>query len=214
VGIRAILFVTVIEGVHIWRAALDGSGWPSAAELPRPEREHASAFLREQVARRWVASRWALRSVLGRYLDQAPVKIELELGEQGKPRLLGGYALEFNLSHSEGLALVAVAERPVGIDVEMVRPGRDLRALAERALPADDIAAVHAASTTERSAVFYRAWTQHEARQKCLGTGLGSSPSGTPVAVENISVAPGYAAAVGVAGRVVGPVLCRSLFAG
>jgi len=125
----------MIDGVHIWRAALDGPGWPAAAKLPAPERARASGFLRHDVARRWTASRWALRRVLCSYLDVPAAEIELVLDEHGKPRLRDG-GPEFNLGHSEGLALVAVAERAVGVDVEAIRPGRDTLALAERALPA------------------------------------------------------------------------------
>lgn len=218
----------MIDGVHIWRAALDETGWPEAERLPAPERERASSFLREEPGRRWVTARWALRRVLESYLGEPAAEIELELGERGKPRLRNGDGIEFNLSRSNGLALVAVVEgREVGVDVELIEPDRDLVALAERALDPEDVAAVQAASEPERPAVFYAAWTRHEARLKCLGTGLGATASlqltpsegancrlAEDAAVENFDVAPGYAAAVAVAGAKVGPIDCRSLRAG
>ena len=200
----------MIDGVHVWRAALDGAGWPAAAELPPDEQERAAAFLREQDGRRWAASRWALRRVLGRYLDRPPAEVELELGENGKPRLRNR-DLEFNLSHSEGLALVAVADRPVGVDVEAIRPGRDVLALAQRALPAGESEAVRAASPEERERAFYRAWARHEARLKCLGTGLGAPAREAPVTVVPLDLAPGYAAAVAAAGAEPFSPDCRSL---
>jgi 4'-phosphopantetheinyl transferase len=211
VGIRAILFAAVIEGVHIWRAALDENGWPGPERLPAPERRRFEAFLRPDAARRWAASRWALRRVLAVYLGADPVAIELGSGKQGKPRLARADGLEFNLSHSGGIALVAVAERPVGVDVELIRPGRNLRALAERALPARDVDAVNAATEIERPAIFYAAWARHEARLKCAGAGLGGSPAAAPIAVEGLECGPGHAAAVAVAGTEIGPVTCRSL---
>jgi 4'-phosphopantetheinyl transferase len=212
----------VIEGVHIWRAALDAPGWPDAADLPADERERAAGFLRDEVRKRWVASRWALRRVLADYLGVAPAAVELEAEKTGKPRLKATSGLEFNLSHSEGLALVAVSDRPVGIDIEAIRPDRNMQAIAERVLPADDVAAVRTAPEERRAAVFYDAWVRHEARLKCLGTGLHGSTlqSSTSevsdrklVAVETLKVAPGYAAAVAGAGPEVGPITCRSLFA-
>lgn len=212
----------MIDGVHIWRAALDEAGWPDAERLPAPERERAASFLREEPGRRWVAARWALRRVLEGYLEEPAAEIELELGENGKPSLRDRNGIEFNLSHSNGLALVAVAEgREVGVDVELIEPGRDLVALAERALDPDDVAAVRAASESERPAVFYAAWTRYEARLKCLGASLQSTPSeggnrrlAEDAAVENVEIAPGYAAAVAVAGTEVGLIDCRSLRAG
>ncbi|HET9152822.1 MAG TPA: hypothetical protein VFN85_01750 [Solirubrobacterales bacterium] len=159
------------------------------AELPPEERERAGRFLSEQAASRWVASRWALRRVLGEYLEVAPAAVGLEIADGGKPRLAGGAGPQFNLSHSQGLALVAVAGREVGIDVERVRP--------------------------KRPATFYAAWTRHEARLKCLGSGLGVTPAaGGSVAVRSLDVAPGYAAAVAVAGSEVGKVDCRPVPAG
>src|SRR3954466_13808448 len=125
----------MIDGVHIWRAALDEEGWPSSRELPLEERQRAEAFLRKGAGQRWVAARWALRRTLARYLDRPAARIELEVAEHGKPRLRDDTSgLEFNLTHSGGLALVAVTERrQVGIDVEMIAPRENVVALAERA---------------------------------------------------------------------------------
>lgn len=204
----------MIDGVHIWRAALDEAGWPDASALPSPEHERAASFLREEPGRRWVAARWALRRVLESYLGEPAAEIGLGLGGNGKPRLRHGDAIEFNLSHSSGLALVAVTEgREVGVDVELIEPGRDLVALAERGLPQEDVRAVRAASESERAAVFYAAWTRHEAQVKCLGTGLGVTAS-EEVAAENVDVGPQYAAAVAVADGRIGPLDCRTLRAG
>jgi hypothetical protein len=151
----------------------------------------------------------------------------------GKPRLPGTGEIRFNLSHSGGLALVAVTWGcEIGVDVETEEPGRDLVALAKRALPPESAAAVREAPPSERSACFYAAWTRHEARLKCLGLGLAgaslrSRPSKLPdpdlVAVENLplflcphirgkgTAERAYAAAVAVAAPEVGPIECRSL---
>jgi len=136
--------------------------------------------------------------------------VELVRDEHGKPRLASEpERLAFNLSHSGGLALVAVTRgREVGVDVEREKPGRDLAALAERALAPEDAAAVRAAGEEERAPLFYDLWTRHEARLKCLGVGLGRPPAwpAPPVAVEGLPIDPGYAAAVAVTG---GPVPLR-----
>lgn len=188
--------------VHVWRAKLDAPGWPGPEELPAAERERAAAVRRPGAAARWVAARWALRHVLARYLDEGPAGIELALGPHGKPRLAQApERLRFNLSHSGGIALVAVSrEHEVGVDVERVEPRRDVTALAERALPPEDVAAVREASAEERADVFHRHWARHEARLKCLGVGLGGAqPQATPVALSDLDPGPGYAAAVAVA---------------
>ena len=204
----------MIDGVHIWRAALDEAGWPGAEELPPEERERAEGFLRTGVAGRWVAARWALRRTLAGYLDQPAAEIALTVDDRGKPRLRDGSGdgLEFNLSHSGGLALVAVTERrAVGVDVETIAPRQNLVALAERSLPSEEATAVRAAAPERQLDAFYAAWVRHEARLKCLGTGLSSPAPHVAAAVAPLDVGPGYAAAAAVLGSEIGPLSCRTL---
>lgn len=155
-----------------------------------------------------------LQRVLARYLGEAPGEIALAAGERGKPRLAKDpERLAFNLSHSDGLALIAVSQgREVGVDVERIKPERDMVAVAERALAAADADAVRAAGDSERPRVFHQLWARHEARLKCLGVGLGPTPdrSPAPVAVETLPIDRGYAAAVAVAGDAV-PIRCWTL---
>lgn len=148
-----------------------------------------------------------LRQVLALYMDEPAEEIELTTGERGKPRLAENPPrLAFNLSHSADLALVAIArDREVGVDVERVKPERDLVALAERALAPEAAAAVRKSSEPERAGLFYELWTQHEARLKCIGVGLAAKPTapGAPLAVQTLPIDSGFAAAVAMAGDAV-----------
>jgi phosphopantetheinyl transferase len=146
------------------------------------------------------AARRALRAILGAYLGEDPDAVALTVGERGKPALASGGPLSFNLSHSGGLALVAVGAGGVeiGVDVERLRPRRDLVRLAARWLPEDDATAVAAASEADRERVFYAAWTRHEARTKCTGSGLSGPPPGPEVVATELSIDEGYAAALAV----------------
>lgn len=123
---------------------------------------------------RLAASPTALRRVLAVYLGEEPEQIRLQEGEGGKPRLAEApRRLEFNLSHSGEVALVAVSgELEVGIDVERLRPDREAELL--------------------------RRWACYEAHVKCLGVGLLSARRRPlePVAVQPIEIGAGYAAAV------------------
>jgi 4'-phosphopantetheinyl transferase len=147
------------------------------------------------------AARSARARLLAAYLGD-PVPIELRSDRNGKPRLATKpERLSFNLSHSGRLALVAIASDgvEVGIDVERLRPRRDLARLADRWLPAEDAVAVAAAPPAEREGRFYAAWTRHEARVKCTGAGLAGPPPGPEVRAWPLAIDPGYAAAVALA---------------
>ena len=148
---------------------------------------------------RRAGARAALTAILGEYLGDGAA--ELRTDADGKPRLaVAPERLSFNLSHSGDLALVAIAPGgvEVGVDVERLRPRRDLVRLAERWLPAADAAAVAAAGEAELEAVFYTAWTRHEARVKCTGTGISGPPPGPEVVAYDLSIDDGYAAAVAI----------------
>jgi 4'-phosphopantetheinyl transferase len=156
----------------------------------------------QAVGARWVAARWALRGVLASYLDEEPGAIELRVTEHGKPLLAAAEArLRFNLSHSGELALIAIgAEREVGIDVERIRPRRNLLALARRALAPAEVARIESARSQARLDAFHAAWARREATAKCFGVGLHAPLPETAVTVLDLHPEPGYAAALAVAG--------------
>jgi 4'-phosphopantetheinyl transferase len=121
--------------------------------------------------------------------------------ENGKPHLaVRPERLAFNLSHSGGLALVALAPGgvDVGVDIERIKERRDLARLAARWLPAADARAVAAVPPAEQAAVFYPAWTRHEACVKCTGVGLAGESPGREVTASGVPVDDGYAAAVAI----------------
>jgi 4'-phosphopantetheinyl transferase len=153
--------------------------------LPSGDREEAGRVIRE---------------ILAAYLEISPEAIRIVTAEHGKPELVDG-ALQFNLSHSGGVGLVAVARgRAVGVDVERIDARRDVLVLAERALDAEGAAAVRAAPEADRAAVFHREWARREAVAKCAGTGLSVPPPDTPRLVIDLDVGEDYAAALAVAG--------------
>jgi 4'-phosphopantetheinyl transferase len=145
------------------------------------------------------------RAALGRILAEAlgePHPPALVQSENGKPRLaVEPGRLAFNLSHSGGLALVALAPGgvDVGVDIERIKERRDFARLAARWLPDADARAVAAVPPADQAAVFYPAWTRHEARVKCTGVGLAGEAPGPEVTAVQVEIDAGYAAAVAVA---------------
>ncbi len=199
--------------VHVWRAELDAAGLAKAESLPPEERRRAERMRRPGAGRSWTASRWALRTVLSRYLDEDAATLALESGPHGKPALVDAPSrLDFNLSHSGSLALVAVTIGvEVGVDVERADPGRDFLALAEHGLDPDTAAALRASEPGGRAARFYAAWVRREALLKCRGGGLGNPAPAEPVTVRDLEIDPGYAAALAVASVKAPPLRCFSL---
>jgi 4'-phosphopantetheinyl transferase len=98
--------------------------------------------------------------------------VTFAVGAHGKPRLANG-ELRFNLTHSGELALVAVSSVEVGVDVEQVKPHRDLTGVAKRVFTAAERAEVAAGGDR----AFYRHWVAKEAFVKATGRGISSLKS-------------------------------------
>lgn len=135
-------------------------------------------------------SRAALRLILARELggEVRAAALRFEVGPNGKPSL--GQGPQFNLSHCDDLALVAVAsDRPVGVDLERIRPLSDLRTIAERYFSPEERAYMAAGTAAPGAAAgsspdprgFFTLWTRREAAAKALGLDLQAALARLPL---------------------------------
>lgn len=180
-----------------------------------------------------------VRHCLARHLDLPPARLPLQRSEGGKPMLdpAGWAALgrhddppHYNLSHCGGLALLAIAAAPVGVDLEArivaARP-----ALAAKLLTDTERQAWERLDATTAVEALTIVWVRKEAVLKATGLGLrfglrrlsvGWAVGGACVdlgaaghwRVEDVEVRAGYRAAValpeGSVGRLPRPVGIRS----
>jgi 4'-phosphopantetheinyl transferase len=163
--------------VDVWLIELDrplNSGANLDNILSLEERNRAARFAFERDALRFRLCRATLRLGLGWYLQRSPRDIALATGAWGKPILADGSELRFNISHSEGLGLIAFTTLgEIGIDIESL----------DRAVGPVDIASTYfakgetamiAAGVTpqDQSNIFLRLWTRKEAVLKAAGYGI------------------------------------------
>ncbi len=207
--------------VDVWRVVLDDVSVENAEDLLSPEELERARRLRLSDDRQaFLASRVALRSILGGQLGRDPADIRFVVSSRGKPSVVDGEGLSFSLSRSAPLALVAVGrERLVGVDIERIRPLADLDVLADRYLPPAATRALRGKPEPERLDAFFAHWVRLEAAVKLTGVGLTGAEGpkcteavGAGVGVSQLRVAQGFAAAVAVAGPA-GPVT-RNAFSG
>jgi 4'-phosphopantetheinyl transferase len=165
--------------VHLWlhpltavmAAGASGQAWLDAAELAR------AARLRDECARAaYLSTRSRLRVLLAGYLGLHPADLSYALNPHGKPRLAGTAeheGLVFNLSHTRRFAVLAFArDTALGVDIEMMRPRKNLEGLARVCLAADELAEWLTVPKEQQLADFTRRWTAKEAFAKAVGRGL------------------------------------------
>lgn len=167
------------DGIHVWRYTLDlpSSQRESLLGILSPdELERAGKFYFDKDRNRFIAARGILRKILGIYLNEDPNLIHFEYAEFGKPELKSGSylpKLSFNLSHSENIALFAIAsEGNLGIDVEHIRYDMEIEPLASRFFSEGEIRVLEMAKGKLQKDIFFQFWTRKEAFLKATGKGL------------------------------------------
>ncbi len=115
-----------------------------------------------------------LRSYLSACLGLPPETLSLHRDEHGKPFLLPPYTwLRFNLSHSQGRAiLVAARDVTPGVDIENLSRKLRVRTLAERFFTSAESFALQQCSPATRQASFLQLWCHKEAVLKAHGVGI------------------------------------------
>lgn len=166
------------DRVAVWRVDLDeppaAVAWASV--LSPDEIARASRFHFDKDRARFTRCRSALRDLLAAYLEIPAYEIRFEYLASGKPQLAAEQnprALQFNVSHSGSMALIAVGrEHRLGVDIEKIRSDVDTAALAERFFSVRERAGLQALPDHLRVPGFYACWTRKEAFLKATGAGL------------------------------------------
>lgn len=142
--------------------------------LTLEERDRVARFRSAQLSQRWTVARGALRCILADYVESGPRSLVLEIGPHGKPELAGpGKHVLFNLSHTGGLALLAVAGAGrVGIDAETVHPEIDWESISRQFFAPAETDEILSLAADARLGAFFACWTRKEAFMKALGAGL------------------------------------------
>jgi 4'-phosphopantetheinyl transferase len=179
--------------IHVWRAELDSEGLALhrfEETLAPDEKARANRFVFRQDRNRYVAARGVLRELVGRYLNRSPEAVEFDYNSKGKPSLRAESnkgSVQFNVSHSHGLVLLAFAlGYNLGIDVEFVRPEVPTDEIAERYFSPQEVIELRALPLSMRTEGFYLCWTRKEAYIKARGEGLY-----IPLESFNVSLTPG-----------------------
>jgi 4'-phosphopantetheinyl transferase len=167
------------DSVHLWRvdlAAIASDESPWSEILSDDERTRAARFHFPVDRRYFVTGRAWLRRVIAAYLETGARDVVFAYSEKSKPSLGGDYThcgLNFNISHSGGIALFAFArQRRVGVDVEQVRHDFDTAAIAARFFSQREREQLAALPPEQQHEAFFRCWTRKEAYIKATGDGL------------------------------------------
>ncbi|MBR5892178.1 MAG: 4'-phosphopantetheinyl transferase superfamily protein [Bacteroidaceae bacterium] len=149
---------------------LDAFDVEAAMPLLSGQRREKIALLANADDRRESAAAYILlREALGKEygLADAPV---FEYGDYGKPFLQGAEGIHFSMSHCRQAVVCAVADFPLGVDVESLRPYNER--LARYTMNDEELSRIESSPLPEVE--FVRLWTMKEAVAKLSGRGINN----------------------------------------
>ena len=129
--------------------------------------------------KRTVAGEMLARKAIAQWCDVPAESIAFELTEAGKP-YAKDMAVEFNISHCGDMVICAVDNKPVGVDIERIRPIH--LKIAKRICTEEELTYLFGHRPTEEDFVyttdyeklvrFFELWTDKEALCKQKGVGI------------------------------------------
>ena len=170
--------------IHTWVAQIDDFDFAELQAITKSwltdlERRRLERFYFVQHKKQLLLGRLLMRSVLSHYEAISPQQWQFCYNDYGKPMLTDqqqqrlSAPLYFNLSHSHGSIVLAVARiKDIGIDIECNTRSRRFERIASRYF--SDIEVGHLLQLDEPSwrARFYDLWSLKEAYIKACGMGL------------------------------------------
>jgi 4'-phosphopantetheinyl transferase len=165
--------------IHIWLAVMSQPVFrfnEYIQTLSDEERLRAEKYYSERDRNSFIFRRGILRTILGRYLDVEPCRLQFCYGKYGKPKLdvrFGNGTVHFNLSHSHGVALYAFArDSEIGVDIECMSDISEMEHVVETTYSIKEKEVFRSLPENQKREAFFHYWTCKEAIIKALGYGL------------------------------------------
>jgi len=147
--------------------------------LSAEERARAARFGTALLRHRWIVGRATLRLLLGSALGIDPADVRIARGVRGRPELAGARRLDFNVSHTDSIALIGIGHAlppaaRIGVDLERADRRVNADRLARKFLTERERSMLMPLTSDERRVRFLRLWTCKEAMSKATGDALSA----------------------------------------
>lgn len=121
-----------------------------------------------QILKNWIATH------LSEARNDGKLNLIIETTPSGKPYLKDYPSLFFNLSHTDNLILIAIADSLVGVDVEKNERNADKEAIIKHFFSEREQQSFFSQPEKLRQQAFVKGWTRKEAILKATGEGLSA----------------------------------------
>lgn len=163
--------------IHLWVVDPVTPNERVHAMLSVSEQTHYARIRASRTKLQYGQARWAIRHALSCYApDVSPKLWEFTRNAYGRPALQApslAFPLDFNISHTRGVLVMAFAARgAIGVDVEYTQRRCRALAVAERYFSDSEVADLRGLAPEQQRTRFFDLWTLKEAYIKACGMGL------------------------------------------
>lgn len=126
----------------------------------------------EEVMDPKIKSELFIRKILRDYLNTNSDELVIKKTKYGKPYLRDYPYLHFNVTHSKNMIAGAISNKPIGIDIERIRPHRpNINRITEKFFTKDEQNYIFHRKDNQ-DLRFLEVWTRKEAYVKWAGLGM------------------------------------------
>lgn len=139
--------------------------------LSDEERHYLRSVVSHKRSTQFLAGRLLARRMLCKALGGELADWKLTAQPGVKPVVMAWPDVHLSISHSANRVVCALSDQVVGADVETIKPGRDVRALAQLTCHPKELARMDGLAAAELDRYFAQMWTIKEAWVKRAGGG-------------------------------------------
>ncbi|HUH29218.1 4'-phosphopantetheinyl transferase family protein [Gelidibacter sp.] len=154
-----------IELLKLQETIPDLTRFLSDSECQRANRYH---FIKDK--NRFIICRALLKLLLAEYTALDISQISIEVDAHKKPYLPSHPSVYFNVSHSLDYAIIAIAENPVGVDLEYINKEFNYKEILPNVYHQKEMDEIEISK--DKYLTFYKLWTRKEAVVKAIGKGI------------------------------------------
>lgn len=162
--------------IHHWKEAGYAGKWQPF--LSHDKKDRLDRMLRANDKLRLLAGDWLVRNYLSRKTGTNYISVDFGYQAEGKPFLRNFPEWFFNISHAGEYVLAAFSTQEVGVDIEQMKPLKDLSGTARIFMCREEFELFSSLGSTEQLRYFYRIWSAKESYIKQTGEGLTREVTG------------------------------------
>ncbi len=146
--------------------------------LSEVEQEKFNRYKNDEAKYTFLTARFYLREILEKWIATTYPnslninKVRIEISSSGKPYLADYPTIFFNISHTKGLILIAIANSSIGVDVEHIERNADKESILKHFFSENEQKSYFSQTESIKQYAFFIGWTRKEAILKATGEGL------------------------------------------